>query len=97
MDAVKQVFACKCGCGCGSRAEVTVERLGLGIHIEDNEGWELSGVETLADVAGDLVDGTLRVENFGGLATVEIDAATAIALRLWLVARGVVLPAGEEG
>ena len=75
---------------------MTVERLGLGINIEDNEGWELSGVETLADVADHLADGTLRVENFGGLATVEIDAVTDSALRAWLVARGAGLPAGEE-
>lgn len=95
MDAVTQFYTVVCGCGCGACADVQVAPGGLYISMEGGDMVPLAGLETLQDVANDLEDGELRVENAGGLATIDVDAVDADALRSWLVARGVVLPEAE--
>ena len=97
MDAVREVYTVVCGCGCGACADVEVAPGGLYIRIEGGDAPKLAGLETLQDVANDLEGNMLTVENEGGLSTIDVDACDADALRLWLVARGVVLPAGEGG
>lgn len=97
MDAVKDFYTVVCGCGCEACADVEVAPGGLYIRIEGGDAPKLAGLETLQDVANDLEGGELRVENEGGLSTITVDYADADALRVWLVARGVVLPQAGEG
>lgn len=89
-----------CGCGCGACADVKVSPVEtaaglLYIYIEGGDAPKLAGLETLQDVANDLEGGELRVENEGGLATIDVDSVDADGLRAWLVAQGVVLPQAE--
>lgn len=100
MTTENEFYTVVCGCGCGACADVAVSQVEtaanlLYIAIEGGCTPKLAGLETLQDVANDLEDGELRVENEGGLATIRVDNADADGLRLWLAARGAPLPQAE--